>query len=393
MAIAASPIMGSKGFLDVLREKVPPQDRALELNRRLLALNELAASLNAGKNLAQLKKCITAYFGSWMPRASVSLWLADGRKYRGCCLSGPSDPAKEGFFSHPQGIAGTILRTGTPFWFQDVGTDTDVPLTAASPVASIIALPLTALGRLTGALEIVSRDAGAFDEVEYHLALLAAAHLSAALDNVMTKQKLAATNVRLRDRDLRLTQMNGQLQQLAHTDDLTGLLNKRRLFEQLEAEVARGRRYGGMLSCLMIDIDKFKSVNDTYGHPAGDEVLRQIGSLFRHNLRATDFVVRFGGEEFTVLLPCTGSEDAYRVAEKLRLIFKEHVFVLPDRTPVKITITVGISSCTTFEDVDAMEIVLRADSALYSAKRAGRDCICRSEMGCGPVAVKNLATK
>jgi diguanylate cyclase (GGDEF)-like protein len=128
----------------------------------------------------------------------------------------------------------------------------------------------------------------------------------------------------------------------------------------------------------MLDLDVFKQINDTYGHQAGDEVLRQIGALLRRSLRVTDFVARYGGEEFTVLLPRTDNSGAYRVAENLRKTVKTHEFILPS-TRVRLTISIGIASCTKFDKLDTQQIILRADNALYRAKRSGRDRVCFSE--------------
>jgi diguanylate cyclase (GGDEF)-like protein len=243
---------------------------------------------------------------------------------------------------------------------------------------SAVILPFAALGKTIGVIELISTKAHRFDELEYHLIFLVVAHLSSSLDNVLTRQELATANARLRDHDLQLRALNNQLQQLAHTDDLTGLFNKRRLLEQLNSEIARARRYGEIMSCLMIDLDDFKMINDSYGHQAGDDVLHQVGRLLKNNLRVTDFVARYGGEEFTVLLPRTDGAGAFRAAEKLRTKIKKHPFSIPNGQ-VLLTASVGIACCTKFDRLDAQHVILRADSALYRAKRSGRDRVCISD--------------
>ena len=140
-------------------------------------------------------------------------------------------------------------------------------------------------------------------------------------------------------------------------------------------EVARARRYGETLSCLMIDVDDFKHINDTYGHQAGDQVLRQIGDLLQRSLRVTDFKARYGGEEFTVLLPRTNSAGAFRVSENLRSIFMAHDFVLPTTT-ARLTVSIGVACCSTFDTLDAQQVIRLADSALYRAKRGGKNKVC-----------------
>jgi len=171
--------------------------------------------------------------------------------------------------------------------------------------------------------------------------------------------------------------MNQQLQRLAQTDDLTGLFNKRRLYDQLDGEIARARRYRETLSCLMIDIDDFKRVNDSLGHDAGDEALRQISTLLRHNLRITDFVARNGGDEFTVILPRTDARGARRVSESICAQLSSHEFVI-STAKLHLTVSIGIETCSEFEGLDAQQLIARADIALYQAKRAGKNRFCFS---------------
>ncbi len=382
MAIAVSPLTGSGGLLDLLVQTVPLQARAVELYRRLLAINELAADMNAAKDIDQLQTHLAASFQRWMPEESIRLCILDGDSYRRSRLSGPNIFSEEGYFPLDQGPAGPVLRSGTPLWVPDTRHRKVEGMTgdeSESRPSSLIVLPFTAVCRVVGALEMVSFQPNRFDEIEYHMGFLLAAHLSSALENILTRQELASANARLRDHDIRLTQLNLQLQQLAHTDDATGLFNKRRLFEQLQAEIARVRRYGEILSCLMLDIDHFKLVNDTFGHQAGDEVLRQLGGLLRRSLRVTDFVARYGGEEFTVLLPRTDGTGAFKVAENLRRSVKSFDFTLPSRQ-IHLTMSIGIASCTKFDKLDANQLILRADKALYQAKRSGRDLVCNSDL-------------
>jgi len=226
-----------------------------------------------------------------------------------------------------------------------------------------------------GCLELISTMPRRFDEVDYHLTSLVAAHLSSCLVSIRTREELAEANAGLRDRDRRLTQLNQQLAALAQTDEATGLFNKRRLFEQLEREIARAKRYGEILGCLMIDIDHFKRINDTFGHEAGDHILREVGSILRRSVRVTDFVARYGGEEFTLILPRTDSKGAHSVAEHLRLNIRNHLFDWSG-TQIQLTVSIGIASCTKFDSLDAHQIILSADTALYQAKHSGRDRVC-----------------
>jgi diguanylate cyclase (GGDEF)-like protein len=361
---------------------VPSQERAVELYRRLLAINSLSNSMNSARDVEHLQSFLVSYFQECFSDDQVRLCILDEMNYRKTRLSGPAVPNGEEMLPLDSGIAGSVIRSATPLWIPDTHPSKrqrKIPeLSGDAPWRSIMVFPFSAMGRVVGCIEMISGKANRFDEIEYHLGSLVVAHLSSSLDNVLTKQELANANARLKDHDQRLTQLNEKLQELAHTDECTGLYNKRRLFERLEMEIARARRYGEVFSCLMIDIDDFKKINDTFGHQTGDEVLRQTGTLLRRALRVTDFVARYGGEEFTVILPRTNTAGAARVAENLLSTFSSHEFIAGPHH-VSFTISIGVTCCTHFDCLDAREIILRADCALYSAKRFGKNRSCFME--------------
>ncbi len=164
-----------------------------------------------------------------------------------------------------------------------------------------------------------------------------------------------------------------QLEELAITDGLTGLYNRRHLMETLSVEMRRRQRRPAPLSFLMIDVDYFKRYNDTYGHPAGDEVLRIIARLFRESLREIDIVARYGGEEFAILLLDTEKRHAVKIAEKLRLLIEHYPFPREQTQPTgRLTISIGVASYP--DDASDIESLTRnADIALYRAKQRGRN--------------------
>ena len=153
-------------------------------------------------------------------------------------------------------------------------------------------------------------------------------------------------------------------------DSLTGLPNREAYKERLDHEMNRMQRYGGKLSMMVCDIDFFKRINDNYGHLAGDKVLKIIAKALQNNLRDTDFIARFGGEEFVALMPETDSEHAHQVAEKLRQKIESSPFNFK-KEPVQITMSVGISEFQKGESAEA--VFERADKALYKAKESGRN--------------------
>ena len=177
---------------------------------------------------------------------------------------------------------------------------------------------------------------------------------------------------RLVDAAVQLREASARLQRLATTDALTGLFNRRVFDERLGVEFRRSQRYGRPLSLLMIDLDRFKRVNDEYGHPFGDFVLAGAARSISSNVRESDVVARYGGEELVVMLPETEREQALAVAEKLRAAVSARDFSR-DRATVRMTISVGISALPAAGIRDDGDLLNRADEALYEAKRQGRD--------------------
>ncbi|RMA97269.1 sensor domain-containing diguanylate cyclase [Hydrogenothermus marinus] len=154
-------------------------------------------------------------------------------------------------------------------------------------------------------------------------------------------------------------------------DSLTGLYN--RFFLEMEAnkEFERAKRYKFPISIIMIDIDNFKNVNDTYGHLVGDEVLKKIANIIKNNIRKTDIAARYGGEEFVILLPNTPLEKAIKVAERIRQKVEEELFKDENNT-FKVTISAGVSYCD-YENCDFKKVLEEADKALYIAKAQGKN--------------------
>jgi len=161
------------------------------------------------------------------------------------------------------------------------------------------------------------------------------------------------------------------LRHYASTDPLTGLMNRRSYFEACEKEMKSATRYKTKLSYLTIDIDKFKKVNDTYGHPFGDEVIRSLGELLIENSRSADYVARIGGEEFAILMPETDVDAAYHLADRLRANIAKHKIIF-EKKVIQITVSMGLSHLSE-EDNDIETIVKRSDQALYVAKESGRN--------------------
>jgi diguanylate cyclase (GGDEF)-like protein len=227
-----------------------------------------------------------------------------------------------------------------------------------SGLASIALVPLIRNRRLIGSLNLGSRDPGRFtpllgtDFVEHMGSIIAI-----CLENVIS---------------------NEMLKYIGLTDALTGVYNRRYIDRRLVEEVARARRQGYRLSCLYIDVDHFKQVNDTYGHQAGDDVLREVASRIKAELRMSDALGRFGGEEFVVLLIDADVESASVVAQRIRASVANQLFLLGEGQGLAVTVSIGVAALDESErelaiEDAAQELVAQADGALYEAKQQGRD--------------------
>ena len=169
------------------------------------------------------------------------------------------------------------------------------------------------------------------------------------------------------------TRMMKKLQRLATTDGLTKLYNSRSFYSQLELEVDRYNRYSHPLSLLLLDIDHFKKYNDSFGHLEGDKVLVRFSQLIKTCLRTNDSAYRYGGEEFTVILPETGAEKAKTVAQRIRASLEAETFVPQSGENVTITISIGVTEYFPKEELSSF--IQRADKAMYQSKQNGRNLV------------------
>ncbi|HET8759339.1 MAG TPA: diguanylate cyclase [Solirubrobacteraceae bacterium] len=255
-----------------------------------------------------------------------------------------------------------VARTGEPEAFRRALHAAEAAVIDAGQVAEIQLGGASALAGPLGANEAgdqvigivsIARGDHAFTPAERELFAYLTNQASVSVENV----------------DLHET-----VQKQAVTDELTGLFNHRRFQEVISAEVERARRYGQEMGLIMLDIDNFKQVNDTYGHLQGDFVLREVARVLRQSSREIDEPARYGGEEMAVALPQTDLEGAYQFAERVRHAVEELELPLPsgDGT-LKVTASFGVASLATADHADKDALVAAADRALYEAKRTGKN--------------------
>jgi diguanylate cyclase (GGDEF)-like protein len=212
--------------------------------------------------------------------------------------------------------------------------------------------------------------------MSYGRIVLSGTHFSD--DDRMTAVSLAAHAVVALDN----AQLHRIVEQQALVDGLTGLSNRRAGERALEKELARAQRFGGSLALVLCDLDNFKSVNDRYGHLTGDDVLRELASVFAETVRTVDVAARWGGEEFALVLPGTDAEGGAQLAERAREALEARTLLTPDGEPLRITASFGVAAFPTHGE----RLVEAADAALYRAKRSGKN---RVESAETPPAVRD----
>jgi diguanylate cyclase (GGDEF)-like protein len=221
--------------------------------------------------------------------------------------------------------------------------------------ASRMSIPLISFGQTLGVLTLHSSQRNAFRENELQ-----------SLESVADICANSIQNAHYVER----------VKQLAYLDGLTGIFNRRFFELRIMEEIERARRYGTGMAVIMADIDGFKRLNDEFGHLLGDEVLRQVSSLFHQQLRKIDVVCRYGGEEFAILLTQTNAQQAVTIAEKLRRLVEAYQFPGVPRT---VTISAGVAAFPAHGS-SRDEMIRAADNGLYAAKQAGRNRVCLTSL-------------
>ncbi|WP_455198595.1 DUF484 family protein [Kaarinaea lacus] len=229
---------------------------------------------------------------------------------------------------------------------------------------SVALLPLVRYGALIGSLNLGSERINRFVE----------GYATDFLQRLATIVAICLENATNHER----------LKRVGMTDSLTGVNNRRFFDQRLIEETARAQRTDEPLACLFMDVDHFKSVNDNFGHQVGDQVLRDVASIIREQLRSSDVLGRYGGEEFSALLVNASSDAAIEIAERIRSLIEEHAFKTDEEKPLSLTISIGVATLSTgMADVNehslSEDLVDRADQAVYKAKSNGRNQVILAE--------------
>ena len=314
-------------------------------------LVEVVRAVNASVEPERVADAMVVCLAGWIPAPGWAVIAADEQQGTRA-VAGRAIPAEMDGWVHA--IARQVLRSGAPFATADLAADRRTP---GAPRGAVLAFPLVCRGRAIGAVIALDRRPSR-DEPKLPSAARAALEAAIepaaiALDNALHMQRAQALSV---------------------TDDLTSLYNSRYLTQVLRREVKRTSRSGRPLSLLFLDLDGFKSINDTHGHLFGSRALVEAARVIRSSARETDVVARFGGDEFALVLPDTGVEGARAVGERVRERLAAHEFLRGDGLSIRLTASVGVA---TLPDVALSEeaLIQAADQAMYRVKQRGKNGI------------------
>lgn len=330
-----------------------------ERDQRALAeaLRDTAAALISTLSFDEVLERILTNVGKVVPHEAVSIMLVEdgvahmvrshGYQDAGSQVSGKQNGPLRQWKMSENSLLSAVAAAGDSIVLSDTSED---PGWDSPWIHSYAGAPIIIKGRLVGFINLVGKRPGFFNREH-------ARRLRAFADQAA----IAFENARL----------YAEVERLATIDDVTGISNRRRLFELGQREFDLARRYGTPLAAILLDIDWFKKINDSFGHHAGDHVLAGIASMISQNVREVDLFGRYGGEEFVLLLPQSDKKSAYEVAERLRSMVEQLRFET-ERGVLQVTISLGIAQLGN-ETASLATLIDHADQAMYAAKQAGRN--------------------
>lgn len=336
------------GYIRKTRDEKDRFFRAIEeLNRAGAPEQVFLAVLESARQIAGLDFCAVTLVSEEDGKRVHRIARMTGVTSQGRALEGKT-------FADNNGLVANVVRYGAPLPGREIqAMDRQVIFDGDTQIRGLGALkifPLVSGDRILGTLVAGSRKKGAFDD---------------DLLRMLEVLAIQAAHAVLR------AQLYEQMERMASTDGLTGLLNHRTFQGKADEAFAHARRYGRKCSLILTDIDHFKSVNDTYGHPTGDLVLKGVARILKEKARDTDVVARYGGEEFAIVMPETDAKGAQVIAERIREAVMAEVFQT-ETGPLKVTLSLGIA---TFPEnaTEKQPLIDLADQCLYHAKRNGRN--------------------
>ncbi len=358
--------------------------------------NILKANYSLEETADRILKLTAEYFE--IERGSIMLLGDNNELYFIAAYNIPEEVVKFVRVKNGEGIAGYVAQTGKPLLVEDAENfkkDIDmhqiVEKKKRFKTDSFMCIPLIVRDKIIGVMNLTDKkDNKNFTSRELQLLLSVSSQISAVLHNFILIRKLETLNkeledkVRERTRELEnalnslekitkeLHEKNKVLEEIAVTDKLTSLFNRGYFEDRLKFEIEKSFKFKRELSLLFIDLDKFKKINDTYGHLVGDKLLQKISEVIKESIRKTDIAARYGGDEFVVILPETNIESAKMVAEKIRENI-ENTFIVVGDKKISVTASIGVAGIKEGQSTTFEKLIKFTDKSLYEAKKKGRN--------------------
>ncbi len=343
---------------------VEGRGRLNELRRRLRELqvfNELGKTLTSTLDLKEVLGIIMEKISVLLQPKNWALLLVDEERnelFFEIVVGRSSEKTRHHRLKMGEGIAGLVAQTGESILIPDTTTDRRFSRRIlhyhGKGSSSVLCVPLVSKAKILGVIELVNRrEDGPFQPADLTVLTTLADYAAIAIENARYVQKI---------------------QELSITDDVTGLYNSRHLHEILRREAARSKRYKLRFSLVFLDIDFFKHVNDNHGHLVGSMLLGEMADVIRKNLRESDIAIRYGGDEFVLLLPETTRKGALELVKRLRLSVNRNRFMRKKGFNIHITASYGIS-CFPSDSNNEVHLLRLADQAMYRVKMSGRNDI------------------
>jgi diguanylate cyclase (GGDEF)-like protein len=339
-------------------------------SEEVAVFHELGKALTSSLQLDQVLRTIMEKLDEFLQPDTWSLLLMDQAKqelYFELAIGKNSHALKDMRIKVGEGIAGWVAQTQQAVIVADVSTDTrfssQMDERTKTETRSIVAVPVRFRDNCLGVIELINCvGVAGFNDRDLALLEALADFAAIALENARHVQRI---------------------QELTIKDDCTDLFNARHLNAILQTEVYRSERDNLECSLIFMDLDHFKSVNDTHGHLTGSTLLAEIGQVLRAHCRGSDSAFRYGGDEFVILLPQTSKENATMVARRLHKLLREHVWLTSEGLNVHITSSMGVA-CFPSDAHTKAELLHLADEAMYLVKNGGRDCVAAANEGVLP---------
>jgi len=335
-------------------------------SQELTIFHDVAKALTSSLDLDSILQTIMEKMAEYFRPDTWSLLMVDeghNELYFAIAVGDKAEALKDVRLKVGEGIAGWVAKHGEAKIVPDVRSDptfaSRVDQTTQWETRSMICVPLRSKLRVLGVIQLVNVDLAQFTDQEMFFLQALSDYAAIAIENARWVEKI---------------------QELTITDDCTGLYNARHLYKTLDTEVYRSSRFGYEFSVLFIDLDHFKAVNDTHGHLVGSKLLAEIGYLVKAQLRLIDFAFRYGGDEFVVLLPQTGKDQALVVARRLLDGLRDAVFCREEGLNLNIRASIGLASYPN-DARTAHDIIRQADGMMYMVKNTTRDNIGIAQRG------------